>query len=303
MAVALIGRAPSSLPSNTKISPKEHAKEITTRSGRQLPEIHVKRLGINPEITSLVVEKTIKHNKQIKESTPAGGPGKSQDKAIATVNPHEPPIPFPQRLKKQKSKQPYKRFLEVYKKLHINIPFVEALVQMPSYIKFLKNILSNKCKLEEHETIMLTGMQLQNSEEAPTEIERSREFYCDYSDLQLAGKSLTHPKEIIEDVFIKVEKFIFSVNFLILDMEEDEDIPLILGKPFLATGRTLIDVQNGQLILRLGEEHISFNVFKVMKLPTESDSCFQIDVIDEVVQDSFLLHNPSNAYEACIANS
>lgn len=94
---------------------------------------------------------------------------------------------------------------------------------------------------------------------------------------------MTHPRKIIEDVLVNVGKFIFPADFLILDMEEDKDIPLILGKPFLAIGRALIDVQNGQLILRLGEEQVSFNVFKTMKLSIESDSCFQIDVIDNVV--------------------
>ncbi|XP_022894115.1 uncharacterized protein LOC111408604 [Olea europaea var. sylvestris] len=74
-------------------------------------------------------------------------------------------------------------------------------------------------------------------------------------------------------------------------MEEDKDIPLILDRPFLATDSALIDVQRGQLILRLGEEHISFKVFKAMKLPTESDSCFQIDVVDKVLQDTFRLQH------------
>ncbi|XP_022894047.1 uncharacterized protein LOC111408532 [Olea europaea var. sylvestris] len=99
--------------------------------------------------------------------------------------------------------------------------------------------------------------------------------------LQLADQSLTQPRGIIEVVLVKVEKSIFPADFLILDMEEDKDIPLIPGRPFLATSRAVINVQNGQLILRLGEEQISFNVFKTMKLPTESDRCFQIDVIDK----------------------
>ncbi|XP_022852387.1 uncharacterized protein LOC111374013 [Olea europaea var. sylvestris] len=92
----------------------------------------------------------------VKESTPGENSEKSQDKAKVTVNPYEPPIPFPQRLNKHKMEQQYKKFLEVFKKLHINIPLADALLQMPSYAKFLKDILSNKRKLEDHETIMLT---------------------------------------------------------------------------------------------------------------------------------------------------
>ena len=60
--------------------------------------------------------------------------------------------------------------------------------------------------------------------------------------LQLADMSLTHPRGIIEDVLVKVDKFIFLADFIVLDMEEDKEVPIILGRPFLATGRALIDV-------------------------------------------------------------
>ena len=60
--------------------------------------------------------------------------------------------------------------------------------------------------------------------------------------LQLADRSLKHPRGIIEDVLVKVDKFIFVVDFIVLEMEEDKEIPIILGRPFLATGRDLIDV-------------------------------------------------------------
>ena len=63
--------------------------------------------------------------------------------------------------------------------------------------------------------------------------------------LQLADRSLKHPRGVIEDVMVKVDKFIFPVDFIILDMEEDKEIPIILGRPFLATGMAMIDVQWG----------------------------------------------------------
>ena len=59
-------------------------------------------------------------------------------------------------------------------------------------------------------------------------------------------------------------------------MDEDEEIPLILGRPFLVTGRTLIDVQQGKLVLRVEEDEVTFDVFKPMKFPSETHSCFQI---------------------------
>ncbi|XP_073046073.1 uncharacterized protein [Primulina eburnea] len=70
--------------------------------------------------------------------------------------------------------------------------------------------------------------------------------------LQLADRSLTYPRGIVEDVLVKVDKFIFPADFVILDMEEDQDAPLIFGRPFLATGKALIDVHKGELTLRVG---------------------------------------------------
>lgn len=77
-------------------------------------------------------------------------------KATAPINPYKPPILFSQRLKKHKLDQQYTNFLEVFKKLYMNISFTDALIQMHSYVKFLKDVQSNKHKVEEHETIMLT---------------------------------------------------------------------------------------------------------------------------------------------------
>ena len=71
---------------------------------------------------------------------------------------------------------------------------------------------------------------------------------------------------MIEDVLVKVDKFIFPENFIILDMEEDKEIPIIQGRPFLATGGALIDVQKGELKLRALGDEITFHVFRPMKL-------------------------------------
>ncbi|XP_022891857.1 uncharacterized protein LOC111406708 [Olea europaea var. sylvestris] len=139
----------------------------------------------------------------------------------------------------------YKKFLEVFKKLYINIPFAEALVQMPSYAKFLKDILSNKRKLGDHEIVMLTEeCSARTQRKLPPKLKDPGTKATTVT-LQLADRSLTHPRGVIEDVLVKVEKFIFLADFMILDMEEDKDVPLILGRLFLATGRALIDVQNG----------------------------------------------------------
>ncbi|XP_052186815.1 uncharacterized protein LOC127797704 [Diospyros lotus] len=72
------------------------------------------------------------------------------------IKPYVPPIPFPQRLKQSKIDKQFENFLEVFKQLHINIPFVDALAQIPAYAKFLKEIMLNKRKLEDYKTIALT---------------------------------------------------------------------------------------------------------------------------------------------------
>ena len=74
--------------------------------------------------------------------------------------------------------------------------------------------------------------------------------------LQMADRSLNYPRGIVEDVLLKVGKFIIPADFVVLDMMEDAEIPLILGRPFLAIGMALIDVQKGDLTLRVNDETI-----------------------------------------------
>ncbi|KAL8529908.1 hypothetical protein ACS0TY_007105 [Phlomoides rotata] len=84
--------------------------------------------------------------------------------------------------------------------------------------------------------------------------------------LQLADRTVTYPRGIVEDVLVKVDKFIFPVDFVVLDMVEDKAIPLILGRPFLATGGAMINVRNRELTLDVGGEKVSFNISKAMKV-------------------------------------
>ncbi|KAL0352193.1 UNVERIFIED_CONTAM: hypothetical protein Scaly_1608000 [Sesamum calycinum] len=87
--------------------------------------------------------------------------------------------------------------------------------------------------------------------------------------LQLVDRSFKYLRGIVEDVLVKVSKFIIHVDLIVLDMEEDKNMPLILGRPFLATSRALIDVQKGQLALRVNDEHVVFNVFRPLKYAQE----------------------------------
>jgi len=78
-------------------------------------------------------------------------------------------------------------------------------------------------------------------------------------ELQLPGRTVKHPYGVVEDVLIKVEKFMFPVDFVILDMKEDEEVPLIFARPFMKTA--IVDVDKGELRVRSHDEEVRFNLF------------------------------------------
>ncbi|BAT73954.1 hypothetical protein VIGAN_01152900 [Vigna angularis var. angularis] len=94
--------------------------------------------------------------------------------------------------------------------------------------------------------------------------------------LQLADRSIKHPCGIIEDGLVKVDKFTFLMDFVILDMEEDTKVPLILGRPFMKTAKVIIDVDDGHLRVRLHDETVTFNVVEAMEHPGDKSSCFRV---------------------------
>ena len=232
--------------------------------------------------------------------------------------------PFPQRLQKKQQDKQFQKFLDVLKQLHINIPLVEALEQMPNYVKFMKDILTKKRRLGEFEAVALTkecSSFLQNklppkmtdpgSFTIPCSIGNSYrgKALCDLGaninlmpmsvfrqlgvgevrpttvTLQLADRSLAHPDGKIEDVLVRVDKFIFPADFIVLDYEADREVPIILGRPFLATSRTLIDVQKGELTMRVQDEQVTFNVFKAMKFPDYVEECSYVSVVESLAQE------------------
>ena len=85
--------------------------------------------------------------------------------------------------------------------------------------------------------------------------------------LQMADRSMAQPEGVLEDVLVKVGKFIFPVDFVVIKMEEDTQVPLLLGRPFLATGAALIDAKKGELTLRVGDEAVQFNLNKSLTQP------------------------------------
>ena len=99
--------------------------------------------------------------------------------------------------------------------------------------------------------------------------------------LQLEDRSIKRPYGIVEDLLVKVDKFLFPVDFVVMDIEEDVDVPLILGRPFMKTTKVIIDVDKGKLKVCVENEEVSFKVFEAMKHPKDTHNCFRIDVIEE----------------------
>ena len=100
---------------------------------------------------------------------------------------------------------------------------------------------------------------------------------------------------MIEDVLVKVDKFIFLVDFIVLDMEEDKEIPIIFGRPFLATSRAMIGVQKEELKLRVQDDKVKFNVFEAVRHPAESDTCFIVKTVEAIMSSQSGLTDPLEA--------
>ena len=91
---------------------------------------------------------------------------------------------------------------------------------------------------------------------------------------------MAQPEGVLEDVLVKVGKFIFLVDFVFMKMEEDTQVPLLLGRPFLATGATLIDQHKGELTLRVGNEAVHFNLNKSLaQSDVDEENCMAVDNI------------------------
>ncbi|XP_027368880.1 uncharacterized protein LOC113874865 [Abrus precatorius] len=167
IAKQLAEKPPGTFPSNTEPNPKKHCKAITLRSGKTLEvqpreskeeEIKSPQMEDKVDVEDLSFEISNKFQEQGKQQFSESSKGKKKvvdwDKTVE-LSPYAK-VPFPQRLQQQNQDKQFSKFLEVFKKLQINIPFAEALEQMSLYAKFIKGLLSRKRKLKEDETVMLT---------------------------------------------------------------------------------------------------------------------------------------------------
>ncbi|CAN6697905.1 unnamed protein product [Malus baccata var. baccata] len=105
--------------------------------------------------------------------------------------------------------------------------------------------------------------------------------------IQLADRSNAYPKGVLEDVLVQVDHLVFPADFYVLEMDESDhapSLPILLGRPFMKTARTKIDVYSGTLSMEFDGEVVNFNLSDSIKYPSEDHSCFSIDIIDSLAQ-------------------
>ncbi|GJR68077.1 reverse transcriptase domain-containing protein [Tanacetum coccineum] len=347
----------SSLPSNTIPNPRNEAKAITTRSGVSYD---------GPPIPSPVVEKEPEVTKDTElPSTEDIQPQVVQDlgkdkepiKEPSLAQKTKTSLPYPSRLAKEKIREKddilASKFMEIFRNLHFELSFADALIHMPKFAPMFKKMLNNKDKL-----IELTKTPL-NENCSAVVLKKLLEklgdpgrflIPCDFSEfdnclaladlgasinlmplsiwkklglpglndtkmvLELADRTISKPTGVAENVFVKVGKFYFPADFVVLDFIADPRVPLILGRPFLRTAHALIDVYEGEIILRNDDQtltlkcgdtpSISYNNFESLKKVDLIDvTCeeYSQEVLD--FSDSVAYGNPSPGYDPIVSNS
>ncbi|XP_022880992.1 uncharacterized protein LOC111398306 [Olea europaea var. sylvestris] len=258
IAAALANRPQDTLSSDTEKNLKEHvlAVEALNYAIIETPSIKpttpVRAYAITQRNRVQLPEITVK--KKMTEE--------NQVKATVLSNKHTPSVTSPQRLQNNKIDKQLKNFLNTIRQLHINIPFIDTNLQIPNYANFLKKMLTKKRKLLKHETIALFEEKLELGDPKGTSII-----------LQLADRSLKQPYGIVEDMHIKAREFIFPVDFIILDIEEAYQMPIILRRPFLSTSRALLDFDANEIVLRVEDKQQSFTMKNSIKQPLYFEDC------------------------------
>ncbi|XP_019244312.1 PREDICTED: uncharacterized protein LOC109224183 [Nicotiana attenuata] len=249
IANILSERIPCTLPADTEKNPKETVNDVTLRSGQVLKDPTPSQKEAAPEKESgkeLKIEDDKKAEKKIgrkrdekkKEET-------SRREESNDVSKHMPALPFPQTLYREKLDKQFERFLEMLRQVNVNLPFTEVLSQMPAYAKFLKEILTKKRKIEETSVVKLT-------EHETREGDRRDKVGAN---IFAAGRSNNYnTRGIVEDVLVREDKFVLPVDFIVVNMEENKEVPIILGRPFLAMGRAIRDIHDRKPMLRVGDE-------------------------------------------------
>nr|GEZ14097.1 DNA-directed DNA polymerase [Tanacetum cinerariifolium] len=200
------------------------------------------------------------------------------------------------------------KFMKIFRDLHFELSFADALIHMPKFAPMFKKLLNNKDKLIEltktplnencsdlRAGINLMSLSIWKKLRLPTLNDTKMV-------LELADQTISKPTGVAENVFVKVGKFYFLADFVVLDFVANPHVPLILGRPFLSTTHALIDVYEGEIILRHDDQSltlkcgdkpsISYNNFELLK---------KVDLIDATytfiaIQDEPILSNINATY-------
>nr|GEU37721.1 reverse transcriptase domain-containing protein [Tanacetum cinerariifolium] len=226
---------------------------------------------------------------------------------------------------KDEADEAKKEFIDLIKEVRINVPLVDVLAGMPNYEKFLKDPVSNKSKMEQIFIAFLSkecSVIVQNK--LPPKLSdlisflisctltcsieylalanlrasinlMSYSLYASLSEnslkptrmsIRLANHTYQYPMGVAKNMLVQVRKFVFPVDFVILQKEEDDKVPLILGRPFLHTVDALIRVKNKELNLGVRDDSITFVIDKAIQHShSNDDTCFRMDVIDELTKE------------------
>ncbi|GJT22383.1 reverse transcriptase domain-containing protein [Tanacetum coccineum] len=349
----------STLPSNTVPNPRNEAKAITTRSGVSydgppIPPPVVEKESEATKDTELPSTEDIQPPPLVQEQTKDKEP---IEEPSFVANKAKPNLPYPSRLNKQKIREKddilSSKFMEIFRNLHFELSFADALIHMPKFALMFKKMLNNKDKL-----IELTKTPLNENcsavvlKKLPEKLGDLGRFLipCDFSEfdnylaladlgasinlmplsiwkklgfsgltktkmvLELADRTISKPTGVAENVFVKVGKFYFPADFVVLDFIADPRVPLILGRPFLRTAHALIDVYEGEITLRSDDQSLTLKCGDAPSISYNNlESLKKVDLIDVACEiysqevlgfsDSVAYNNPSPYYDPIVSTS
>ncbi|XP_074277719.1 uncharacterized protein LOC141601343 [Silene latifolia] len=164
-------------------------------------------------------------------------------------------VPFPGRLKNTKVEQQFIKFLEVVKKSLGTHVIEKDLCNLGASVSVMPYSVCEKLNMGHLKVTNVT--------------------------LQMAKCTVKRPLGVLEDVPVKIGKFFVPINFIVLDMAEDTQIPIILSRPFLHTTGAIIDVKQGRLTLEVGDDKVTFNLASTLAKPIIEDTCYAVVIVDE----------------------
>ncbi|KAL0416415.1 UNVERIFIED_CONTAM: hypothetical protein Slati_3473400 [Sesamum latifolium] len=264
------------LPSQPIVNPKQNACAIVLRSGKELQE------NMDENGTKRGHGQKRKPEKEIEIPQEQDDEPKEDQPKVLVTRP-----PFPKRFTKSKEAEE-KEIFEIFCKVEVNIPLLDAIKRMPRYAKFLKELCTSKVNLKATNGAMcdlgasINVMPLTIFESFHVGPLKETGIV-----IQLADQSVVYPEGVLEYVLVKVNGLIFPADFYVLNMREDNSpnsTSILLGRPFLKTARTKIDVHSGTLTMEFDGEIIRFNILDSMRYPSDISTALFVDVFDPFVQ-------------------